>query len=180
MAMQKLVTGLVKTRADAEAAVQRLLKWGYTRDDISMLMSDETRRQHFTIESGTQAAVGAGVGSVVGGAVGATLAAIAAVGTTLTLPGIGLIVAGPIAAALAGAGAGGATGSLIGALVGSGIPEYRAKVYETGLKGGGILLGVHAYAEADVQMVERIFEDAGAEQIRVASTRDDRRSDSFV
>src|SRR4051794_18489659 len=127
MAIKRLVTGLVKTRADAEAAVQRILNFGYVRDDISLVMSDATRRQHFAIESGTQVAAGAGVGGAVGGALGAIIAAIAAVGTSLVLPGIGLVVAGPIAAALVGAGAGGATGGLIGALIGTGIPEYRAK-----------------------------------------------------
>ena len=36
-----------------------------------------------------------------------------------------------LAAGLAGAGAGGLAGGLIGALVGPGIPEARAKLYET-------------------------------------------------
>ena len=69
---------------------------------------------------------GLGVGAAVGGGVGATLAAIFAVGSNVVVPGLGLVVAGPIAAALAGAGAGGATGGLVGALVGAGIPEERA------------------------------------------------------
>jgi len=73
----------------------------------------------------------------VGGAVGATLAAILAVGTSIVIPPLGaLVIAGPIAAALAGAGAGGATGGIIGALIGAGIPEHRARVYETGLQTG--------------------------------------------
>ena len=33
------VTGLFKTRAAAEAAVDAIIKRGYTRDDISVLMS---------------------------------------------------------------------------------------------------------------------------------------------
>ena len=73
---------------------------------------------------------------------GATLAAIAAIGTTLALPGLGLLIAGPIAAGLAGAGAGGATGGLIGGLIGAGIPEERVKKYEEGIKQGGIMMGV--------------------------------------
>jgi hypothetical protein len=43
-------------------------------------------------------------------------------------------VAGPIAAALAGAGAGSVAGGIIGGLVGAGIPEERARLYESGLK----------------------------------------------
>ena len=59
--------------------------------------------------------------------VGAALAALFAVGTVVVVPGLGLVLAGPIAAALAGAGAGGVTGGLIGALIGAGIPEGESR-----------------------------------------------------
>src|SRR5918912_3793798 len=103
-----LVTGLFKSRAAAEAAVDALIKRGYTRDEISVLMSDATRSKEFAVETRSHAADGAGIGGAVGGTVGAVLAAIAAVGTSIAIPGIGLVVAGPIAAALAGLGAGAA------------------------------------------------------------------------
>ncbi|MFL6229627.1 MAG: general stress protein, partial [Pyrinomonadaceae bacterium] len=74
--MAKLVTGLFKTRAAAEAAVDALLKRGYTREEVSVLMSDATRTKEFAIESGTRAADGAGIGGAVGGTIGAVLAAI--------------------------------------------------------------------------------------------------------
>ena len=80
------------------------------------------------------------------------LAGVAAVGTTLVLPGVGLVVAGPLAAALAGAGAGGITGGLIGALIGAGIPEERVKHYEEGIKNGGILMGVTPRSDEDVEL----------------------------
>jgi hypothetical protein len=94
------------------------------------------------------------------------LAAIVAVGTSIAVPGLGLVVAGPIAAALAGAGAGGATGGLIGLLVGTGIPEHRARVYDTGVRGGGILLGVEAKTDEEVEKLETLLEDIGAEYVR--------------
>jgi hypothetical protein len=166
MAKAKLVTGLFKTRVAAEAAVDAIIKRGYTRDDISVLMSDSTKNKEFALQTGTHAADGAGIGGALGGALGATLAAIAAVGTTIALPGLGLVIAGPIAAALAGAGAGGATGGLIGALIGAGIPEHRAKVYDAGLRGGGILLGVEAKTDEDVDKLEKLLEDIGAEHVR--------------
>lgn len=162
----KLVTGLFKSKVAAEAAVDALLKRGFTRDDLSVLMSDETRSKHFALQSRTHAADGLGIGAVTGGAVGAVLAAIAAVGSTLFLPGLNLVIAGPIAAALAGLGAGGAAGGLIGALVGAGIPEYRAKVYEAGLRSGGILVGVEARADEDVNRLEELLDQLGAEHIR--------------
>ena len=39
MTMKRLVTGLLKTRAEAEAAVRRILDDGHVRDDISLMMS---------------------------------------------------------------------------------------------------------------------------------------------
>jgi hypothetical protein len=164
--MAKLVTGLFKNRVSAEAAVRELSKWGYTRDDVSVLMSDTTRNKEFGIEAGTKAAEGAGVGGAVGGAVGAILAAITAVGTSLALPGLGLVIAGPIVAALAGAGAGATAGGLIGMLVGAGIPEHRAKIYEAGLHEGGILIGVEAKADADADKIEKVFENLQAQKVR--------------
>ena len=97
---------------------------------------------------------------------GAVLAALVAVGTTLFLPGINLVIAGPIAAALAGAGAGGATGGLIGGLIGAGIPEHRAKVYDSGIRGGGILLGVEAKTDEEAEKLEQLLEDVGAQYVR--------------
>jgi hypothetical protein len=165
---KSFVTGFFKTRAAAEAAVDAIIKRGYTRDDISVLMSDSTKSKEFAVQAKSHAADGLGIGGAIGGTVGAVLAAIVGVGTSIAIPGIGLVVAGPIAAALAGAGAGGATGGLIGMLVGTGIPEHRAKVYDTGVRGGGILLGVEAQTDEEVNRLETLLEDIGAEYVRTA------------
>ncbi|HEX8845006.1 MAG TPA: quinol:electron acceptor oxidoreductase subunit ActD [Pyrinomonadaceae bacterium] len=161
-----LVTGLFKTRTAAEAAVDALMKRGYTRDEISVLMSDATRSKEFAVETRSHAADGAGIGGAVGGTIGAVLAAIAATGASVVIPGIGLVVAGPIAAALAGLGAGAATGGLVGALIGAGIPEHRARVYDAGLRSGGILLGVEARSSDDADNLQKFLEDLGAEHVR--------------
>lgn len=166
MAKAKLVTGLFKNRVAGEAAVDAIIKRGYTRDDISVMMSDATHSKEFALQTRTHAADGAGIGGALGGVVGAVLAAIVAVGSTIILPGINLVIAGPIAAALAGAGAGGATGGVIGALIGAGIPEHRAKVYESGLRSGGILMGVEAKSDEEVQKLEELLEAIGAEHVR--------------
>ncbi|HEV8587774.1 MAG TPA: hypothetical protein VGQ72_02785 [Pyrinomonadaceae bacterium] len=163
---KNFVTGFFKTRAAAEAAVDAIIKRGYTRDDISVLMSDATKSKEFAVQTKSHAADGLGIGGAIGGTVGAVLAAIIAVGASIPVPGLGLAVAGPLAAALAGAGAGGATGGLIGLLVGTGIPEHRAKVYETGVRGGGILLGVEAKTSEEVEKLETLLEDIGAEYVR--------------
>jgi len=63
-------------------------------------------------------------------------------------------------------GAGGATGGVIGALIGAGIPEYRAKVYDAELRGGGILIGVEAKSDEEVDHLEKLLEDIGGEHVR--------------
>lgn len=166
MADTKLVTGLFWSRAAAEAAVREVSATGYRQEDITLLMSEAAREKEFGVEGATKAAQGAAVGGLVGGTTGAVLAAIAAVGTSIALPGLGVVVAGPVAAMLAGAGAGGATGGLVGLLVGAGIPEHRAKVYEAGLREGGILLGVEAKSDKDVGALKNLFESLGARDVR--------------
>ncbi|MET0649105.1 MAG: hypothetical protein ABW208_21045 [Pyrinomonadaceae bacterium] len=165
----KMVTGLFRDRESAERAYGSVTTRGYSNDDVNLLMSDETRDKHFVdgkeTELGNKALEGAGTGAAIGGTVGATLAAIAAIGTTVALPGLGLLIAGPIAAGLAGAGAGGATGGIIGALIGAGIPEERVKHYEQGLKEGGILMGVTPRSDEDAEYFEREWKTHRGEEV---------------
>lgn len=157
----QLVTGLFPDRESAEAAYNVAQARGYAQEDFNLVMSKDTRQQHFSGDTaggdtslGSKAAEGAGIGGAIGGTVGAVLAAIAAVGTSLALPGLGLVIAGPLAAAVAGAGAGAASGGLIGALIGWNIPEERAQHYEEGLKNGGILMGVNVRNDDDAAYIE--------------------------
>lgn len=151
---RKFVTGMFTDRDSAERAYTSMHGRGYTQDDVHVMMSDKARDAHFgtttvKTELGNKALEGAGTGSAIGTTLGAIAGAVAAIGTNLILPGLGLVIAGPLAAGLAGAGAGAATGGIIGALVGAGIPEERAKIYEDGVKKGNIVLGVHARNDED-------------------------------
>lgn len=153
------LTGSFKDRDSAERAYNHLRERGYTDEEINIMMSDDTRKKFFDKKEnessfGNKAMEGLGAGSAIGGAVGATAGIIAALGTSLVIPGIGLIVAGPIAAGLAGAGAGGITGGIVGALIGAGIPEERAKKYEEGIKEGNIVMGVQPRNEKDASEFE--------------------------
>jgi hypothetical protein len=153
-----LLTALFRSREDAERAYESLRARGYSDREINIMMSDQTRDKYYRdnpkTEIGSKALEGAGVGGTIGGAIGAIVGGIAAIGTGVLIPGLGLIVAGPIAAALAGAGAGGFAGGLVGALIGWGIPEERAKVYETGIREGGTVLGVRPRTREDADYFE--------------------------
>ncbi|HEV2705954.1 MAG TPA: CsbD family protein [Pyrinomonadaceae bacterium] len=167
-ARSRTVTGLFRDRESAENAYRSLHSRGYSKDDVNLLMSDETRKRHFKEEDtdlGSKALEGAGAGAAIGGTTGAILGAIAAIGTQVVLPGVGLVIAGPLAAALAGAGAGGATGGLIGALVGSGIPEDRARVYDEGVRNGGIVMGVNSRTDEDAEYFENEFRTHRGEHV---------------
>jgi len=61
---------------------------------------------------------------------------------------------------------GGATGGVIGALIGAGIPEYRAKVYDAELRGGGILIGMEARADDEIEKLEELLEELGGQHVR--------------
>lgn len=152
------LTGLFRDRESTESAYRSLRDRGYTDDEINVMMSDETRDKYYknsdVVVDDTMAAEGAATGGVIGGTLGAIIGGIAAIGTNVIIPGLGLVVWGPIAAALAGAGAGGATGGLVGALVGWGIPEERAKLYDEGIRSGGTVLGVTPRSDEDADYFE--------------------------
>jgi len=172
-AQRRMLTATFKDRDSAERAYEALNQRGYTKDDINLMMSDDARKRHFgdnkdhdtNTDLGNKALEGAGAGSAIGGTLGAIAGAIAAIGTSLAIPGLGLVIAGPLAAALAGAGAGGLTGGLLGALVGAGFPEDRAKEYESNIKEGNIVMGVHPRNDEDARYLEQEWRKYDAQNL---------------
>ena len=169
---QKMVTAVFRDRNDSEQAFDYLYHLGYSDREINVLMSDKTRSSFFPErkeeskhKAGTKAEEGMGVGGAIGTAVGATLAAVAAIGTTIALPGLGLLIAGPLAAAFAGAGAGAVTGGAIGALVGLGIPEQNAAAYEEALRAGGIAIGVVPRNSEHAKAIKERFTELHGENV---------------
>lgn len=171
MAQHKMVTGVFRDRYDAERAFDYLHGAGYSDSEINVLMSDRTRaayypdKDHSKHEAGSLATEGMGVGGAIGTAVGATLAAVAAIGTSIAIPGLGLLIAGPIAAALAGGGAGAVTGGVIGALVGAGMTEQNAKAYDEALRSGGVVIGVIPHDGSDASDLQARFREYNGENV---------------
>ncbi len=165
-----MLTGMFHDRRSTELAYNSMQERGYKEDEINLVMSKETHEKYFSedmeeTELGNKAAAGSGAGSAIGGTIGAIAGIIAAIGTSVVIPGLGLVVAGPIAAGLAGAGAGGLTGGLIGALVGWGIPKERAKIYESGIQDGHIVMGVQPKNNEDAEYFERTWHENDASEI---------------
>ncbi len=129
----------------AHAYYDYLIDNGYDKDEITILMSKETKDRYYDSDhgdTGSNALKGAGAGGAIGGATGAIVGAIAAIGTSLVLPGIGLVIAGPLAAAFAGAGVGGAGGAIIGALTNAGLSDSKSAEYVDYLEKGKIIISV--------------------------------------
>jgi hypothetical protein len=164
--MDEWITGIFRDRGAADRAVDDLQRAGYGMNDISVMMTEDTRTKKFAAEKGTKAPEGAAAGGIVGGAIGAILAAVTATGSIVVLAATGgaaaPLVVGPLAAALAGLGAGAISGGIVGGLIGLGIPEVRAKEYEQRLRDGGILVGVRASMPVDAAKARTILANAQA------------------
>lgn len=197
-----VVLGAYKNRAGANHAVDELAAAGFEVNEISILFPDDrgvatvenaadreprdlsskvtelSFKETKDISSGrsedvaaqdTKIPQGAGTGAGIGAALGGTLGLFAAL-TGLVVPGIGpLLIAGPLFGAFAGATAGGA----VGVLVGLGIPEDEAKLYEERLKKGGILVSVHTESDTKINRATTILKSTGATD--VAATQESAR-----
>jgi len=165
--MDEWISGTFRDRGAADDAVDELQKAGYGINDISVMMTEDTRVRKFGAEKGNKAPEGAAAGGALGGALGAIVAGLTATGSIAAIAMTGgaaaPLVAGPLAAALAGLGAGAVGGGIIGALVGAGIPEVHAKEYERKLRDGAILVSVRA-SMGDAARARVILADAQTEK----------------
>jgi len=175
------IIALFRNRHDAECAFDVALAQGIEAANINLVMSDETRTRDFPADrpAGTALAdkaaqgapdeSGSGVlGGPVGGTVGTIAPVVAAVGVATLLPGLGLVLAGPIAAAVTAAGAVAVAGGLIGAAANWGIPKNRIEELETSIRGGGILLGVSPRTTEEASEIQRLWRACGAARVEPA------------
>lgn len=145
---------------EADRAVHRLLESGFTKDQITVICSDEAIEEHFKeFEHQKQAGAETGTGVAAGGAIGATLGGFGAlVGLTAT-GGVGLVVAGGLLTA-------GIAGPFIGAMMTRGLEKEMADFYDQAVARGKILVGVEDHSERrhDALLIaEKIFREEGAE-----------------
>ena len=158
------------TPEKAEQAYDQLLEMGYTQDEINVLMSAETQKLFKSGNPVAANAAGAEVPhateKVLGGAgaisaAGALSGAIAGVGASIIVPGLGVLVAGPLAAL--GAGLGAALGAIYGIpfseMAGNEIAknENETANYQTRINEGKILLSVEPHSQEDREKIQRAW-----------------------
>lgn len=153
------VTHLIETRAELEHTLDRLETIGIGQDQISILASDATRSRQFQIKNSSKGGSGASAGAAIGGVAGAVIAGLMSA-AAIAVPGMNIVASGYLVSALAGLGAGAAAGGFVGGLIGLGIPEYEAKLYEDRLKQGNILISVKPFDEDQEERVQKIFDKA--------------------
>jgi uncharacterized membrane protein len=159
------IVGVFDGPNHAEQALNGLKAAGFTPEQVSVVAQDKRDVQQMagnTDMAGEGAAAGAVTGGVLGGLAG-FLVGISA----MVIPGIGPIVGtGILVSTLAGAGIGAAAGGLVGALTGQGVPEDDAREYEGHVKGGSILLTVHALSAEEERQARDIFDGVSGGSVR--------------
>ena len=165
------LAALFPNRECAEKAHDSLVRRGYRENEISVVMWQEDEPAPAPLaaadrgeEVGGKVAARSAKGAAIGGTAGALIGILAAAGSVV-IPGLGLVLAGPIAA-LTGLAAGGVAGGVAGALVGAGVPEDEARGMESELRGGGILLAVRPRSLEEQATIRAEWEELSATRIR--------------
>jgi hypothetical protein len=166
------VTGVFKSRDDAEKAVNDLRSLGIPEKRLGIVAPGSTPER---LEAGVPVVdtespgMGRAMGAAVGGAMGAAGGATAGLAVaSLIVPGIGPLIAfGMVGAALlgvVGAAAGSAIGDTVEEGLGEGIPHEDVYLYEDSLKHGHSI--VIAYAEGEqADRAAAALNNAGAEDL---------------
>ena len=154
--MHMPATALFSDRHSAHAAVEQLAQAGFARDEVSIVMSEDTHEREFgsspSMRSGVRPAPSAN------GILGALVASLA----PLQGPGgTSLRVGGPLLDAMLRAGA------LSAALFSLGMAEPSVRALREGLLGGNIMVGVHASGERS-SLAMQLLELAGGEALQAA------------
>ena len=156
--MTTTITGVYANKEAAEAVVDRLVAAGFPSNAISIVLRDTPQHERIVRAETEDAPRGILSGAIAGGAFAAILVG------ALSLPGIGLVAAGPLMGALLAGGAGAAAGGVLGGFVGHGLSVQVAQEYETALAQGHVVLGVHT-VHAKAAKVRALLRDTGADHV---------------
>jgi hypothetical protein len=164
LAERPLEVGVFQTVDAARNAVHGLLAAGFTKDQITVLCSDETKEQYFhEFEHQDPAGTHTPLAAATGGTIGAVVGALTVVASAAATGSVALLAAGPISTL-----AGGVAGGLVGAMMTRGVEKELANFYQQAVVEGRILVAAedtgpdsaHSLAKA-----AQILAEAGAEPL---------------
>ena len=145
----------------ADQTVSELLAAGFSKDQITVVCSDEHKERFFReFEHQDPAGTNTVESAVIGGAVGATLGGLVTLAGVVATGGVGLLVAGAIITWT-----GGVAGSLIGAMMSRGFERELANFYDQAVVAGKILVAAEDSGPQQAErlaVAEQILEHAGA------------------
>ncbi len=152
-----MILGIFPNREDADEALFHLTDNGFKTNEISVIANEERMDKYRSKESGGDSIL---TGGILGGLAGLLIAS-----APVVVPGIGILVAGPLTV-LTGFAMGAVTGGLLGALVDLGMSEGQAKRYEKRIKEGGVLLAVPVNEKTE-EKARKIMKEHNAEELTI-------------
>lgn len=148
--------GVFENANQANLAIQALMNDGFEREQITVVCTEESRRKHFADIQPEPHATDATAGNeITSGVVGGLAGALVSLAAVATIGGLGIVAVGPILA-------GGITGTLLGALVGRGVEDEKARFYDQEVDKGNILVCVEDESEGRLVDAEKLLADSGA------------------
>lgn len=155
--MDRHVIGLFRNQRDAERAIEAVCEAGVRPGEVSMLAS-KGEAHHFAFAGSAEVREGSAAGDGINGVLGGSAAvmAIGAVGGTV-------LAVGPLLIALASLGTNATVGGIVGALIGVGIPEQEARLYEREIvDNDAILVGIATLRHNDARVASILLRHKGA------------------
>jgi hypothetical protein len=167
----KAVTGVFRSRSDAERAMSQMRLLGAHEDKITLLTPDKIEMNLRSVPSvsAEQPGMGKAIGAVVGAAAGLSGGALV---VAALIPGVGPITAiGLLGAALLAA-AGGSIGAVAGGKLENsmteGLPEDELFIYEDALRKGRSVVVALSDDEAAASRLRELLTVEGAESVDAA------------
>ena len=159
-----LEVGIFGSIEDARNAVHRLLGAGFSKEQITVVCSDEAKERHFKeFEHQDPAGTYTPTATIAGGTIGAVLGGLTVVASAIATGSLALWAAGPITAW-----AGGVAGGLVGAMMTRGVEKELANFYQQAVVAGQILVAAEDHDPNHAQRLAKaaeILAESGAKPL---------------
>ena len=167
----KAVSGVFRSRSDAERAIAEMKSAGLPKDQCTLLTPGRSEKELQSVPAvaAEQPGMGKAIGAVVGASAGLSGASLV---IAAIVPGVGAITAlGLLGAAVltaAGASVGAVAGGKLEDSMTEGLPEDELFVYEDALRNGRSVVIAFADDDAKASLIRELLKAEGAEAVDAA------------